>query len=276
LGLSVRRQTSNVASLITVVLELLLAPALVGVSTYAASRWDDRVGGVISAFPAIVGPLLLVGATTHGSDFAARAATGVLIGLVSLSGFVVAYARVSRRCAWPRAFVAGWAVATILSLVSNAVAVAWGAALVLALVSLIVAYWTMPRTLMASTGQDSVRLGVLARMGTAAVLIAALSAAADRLGPAVGGLLAALPILASILACATHREYGSAAATDLLRGMVTGLVGFAIFCAIVAALVVPMGIASAFGLALVGACASQLGALSLGRRAPVAWSAEHC
>ncbi len=67
------------------VLQLLVAPALVAAATLAARRWSPRVGGVVSAFPAIVGPVLLIGADAHGTAFAARAATGTLLGLVALA-----------------------------------------------------------------------------------------------------------------------------------------------------------------------------------------------
>ena len=59
-------------------LDLLLAAALgaslVAVSTIAAARWGHVVGGVLSAFPLIVGPVLLVAAERHGTAFAATAA----------------------------------------------------------------------------------------------------------------------------------------------------------------------------------------------------------
>jgi hypothetical protein len=73
-----------------------------------------------------------------------------------------------------------------------------------------------------------------------------LTAAASRLGPVVGGVLAALPVLASILAAFTHARYGPDAVVELLRGMLGGMAGFACFCALVAALVEPAGIAAAF------------------------------
>ena len=47
------------------------------------------------------------------------------------------------------------------------------------------------------------------RMVLTAVLVVSLAAAASRLGPVVGGMLAALPALASILAVFTHEQHGA-------------------------------------------------------------------
>jgi hypothetical protein len=63
-------------------LQFVVAPGLVGAATLAARRWGLRLGGLVSAFPAIVGPLLLIAAHEHGTAFAAKAASGTLLGLV--------------------------------------------------------------------------------------------------------------------------------------------------------------------------------------------------
>src|SRR3954465_15574615 len=70
-----------------------LGASLVAVSTAAAAPWGHVIGGVLSAFPLIVGPVLLVAAERHGTAFAARTAAATLLGLIALSGFALAYAR---------------------------------------------------------------------------------------------------------------------------------------------------------------------------------------
>ena len=64
----------------------LLAASLVGGSTLAARRWGHGFGGVLSAFPLIVGPVLFLAAERHGTRFAAEAAGATLLGLVALVG----------------------------------------------------------------------------------------------------------------------------------------------------------------------------------------------
>src|SRR3954467_3031760 len=92
-------------------LQVLLAPALVAAATLAGRAWGERVGGVVSAFPVIVGPVLLIEAQRQGTAFAADAAAGTLLGLAALSGFAVAYARTAQRAGWRASLAAGWAVA---------------------------------------------------------------------------------------------------------------------------------------------------------------------
>jgi hypothetical protein len=94
-------------------------------------------------------------------------------------------------------------------------------------------------------------------MGATAGLVATLAAASAELGPHVGGILTALPVLASILAVFTLAQHGRHALNDLLRGMVTGMAAFVVFCSLVAALVQPAGVALGFSLAVLGALAAQ-------------------
>ncbi|MEO8687042.1 MAG: hypothetical protein ABI611_02345 [Solirubrobacteraceae bacterium] len=85
---------------------------------------------------------------------------------------------------------------------------------------------------------------------------------ATRPAPNVGRILAALPVLASILAVFKLAQRGGAALQDLLRGTAA----FIVFCAPSAALVQPAGIAIAFAAAVLGALAAQAGALRLTAR----------
>jgi hypothetical protein len=115
---------------------------------------------------------------------------------------------------------------------------------------------------------------MLTRMLLTAALVIALAAAGAALGPIVGGMLAALPVLASLLAVFTHRRDGGDAATSLLRGAVAGMAGFVAFVEVVAVLIVPAGT----GVAFVGATAAAVlvqglaGAIAF-TRAPAAWRA---
>ena len=99
-------------------LDLLLAASLgaslVAISTIAAARWGHVIGGVLSAFPLIVGPVLLVAAERHGTAFAARTAAATLLGLIALSGFALVYARAARRLGWRSSVALAWLVAAAL------------------------------------------------------------------------------------------------------------------------------------------------------------------
>ena len=238
--------------------ELLLAPALVAIATLVARRWGEQAGGVVSAFPAIVGPVLLILALAHDRRFAAQAANGTLLGLVSLAAFALAYGRAARGHDWPASLLAGWACAGIAGL---AVGLGAGGArspagLLVAAAALTLAHRGLPRTVEApAAGRPGRGMGVAARMATAAVLVALLSVAAGALGPVAGGMLAALPVLACVLAVFTHRDAGAAAAVGLLRGMLAGMAAFVIFCQLIAMVIVPYGTAVAFTAATLAALA---------------------
>jgi hypothetical protein len=232
--------------MVEAVVQVLLAPALVAAATLAGRAWGERTGGVVSAFPVIVGPVLLIEARTQGTAFAADAAAGTLLGLTALSGFAVAYARSARRTGWRTSLAAGWAVAAGIGAVIVALGPTPLAGPPVAAISLVLAYRALP-------GADAVlrpgpawRGDLAARMAVTSVLVVGLVVAADALGPTAGGVLAALPTLASVLPVFTQRGGGAGAVAELLRGMLHGMAGFVVFCVLVAVLVDRTGIPGAF------------------------------
>jgi hypothetical protein len=112
-----------------------------------------------------------------------------------------------------------------------------------------------------------------ARMVLTAVLVVSLAAAASRFGPVVGGMLAALPALASILAVFTHEQHGPQALAFLLRGMLSGMAGFVVFCAVVAVLVDRAGVGATFTAAALAAVCVQAASARAASRPPLPGSA---
>lgn len=88
--------------------KVLLAPSFVVLASLAGRRFGMRVSGFVGGMPFVAGPILLAYALQHGRGFAAHAATGTLLGLVSLMGFVVAYGRLARRLPWHLSLPLGW------------------------------------------------------------------------------------------------------------------------------------------------------------------------
>jgi hypothetical protein len=243
---------------VIVAAQILLAPLLVAVATLATRRWGAAVGGVLSAFPAIVGPVLLLLAHTRGPAFAAEAARGTLAGLVGLAAFVAVYGRACPRRPWPVCVGAGWVAAAGAAAVVAPLRPGVLAALVLAAGSLVAAYLALPRQRVA--GRVAMP-SLPQRMVLTAGLVVALAAAAPGVGALVGGMLAALPVLACVLAAGTHAEHGAEHAIALLRGMVAGMAGFVLFCVIVATAAASP---ASFAAATVTALAAQ--AVALRRR----------
>src|SRR5262245_30842511 len=81
-------------------LKLTLAPLLVAVATLVARRWGPKAGGILVGFPLTTGPIFVFLAIDQGLDFAQRAVVGILLGLVGLAAFALAYALVSLRAGW--------------------------------------------------------------------------------------------------------------------------------------------------------------------------------
>jgi hypothetical protein len=227
------------------VLKLTLAPGLVAATTLAARRWGPLVGGWLGGLPVVVGPILLAFALERGSAFAADAAAGALLGLLSLNAFVLAYGWSARAMGWLPAVALSWAAFALATAALEPVAVPPGVALVLVCASFGAAAALLPRT-GAEAGGSAPRLDLLLRVAATAALVLVLTGLAGALGPRLSGLLAAFPVLATVLAAFTHAQDGAGATAEFLRGLVTGLAAFAVFCFVVAVLLPSAGVAAAF------------------------------
>ena len=245
-----------------------LAACLVGVSTLTTRVWGHTIGGIVSAFPLIVGPVLFLAARREDAAFAAQTAVATLLGLVALSGFALAYGRSSSRWGWLPSAALGWAAAAAIGLVAARIETGLLGALAAAMLSIALARSALPRG--AATGPPRALPGweLPARMAMTALLIVAITLAGERFGPIAAGILAALPTLASVLAVFTHARDGHDALLSLLRGMLAGLAAFVIFCAAIAVLIEPAGVALAFVLATSAAVLAQLVTARLVATAP--------
>lgn len=243
-------------------LELSLAPLLIGACCYAAQRWGDRTAGLLSGVPAIAGPLLLAVGCERGQRFAAATAAAIVTGLVSLAGFCLLYALVARRARWPLALLAGWSAAASLSALTLALSPGPVAGLLATAAAL-----ALVRALSAAGDEQPVarsrRVSLPANMALGACLVALLALTARALGPQLGGAVAALPVVVSVLAVSAHRSAGAAGAVVLLAAIPSAMVGFVAFCETVALLAVPAGLAFALAAATLLALSAQAVALSL-------------
>jgi hypothetical protein len=250
------------------ILAACFASMLVACSSLAARRWGLRIAGIVSAFPAIVGPVLVLVAVEHGPDAAARNAEGTLLGLVGLAAFTAAYGRTAMRGGWITSLLIGWTAAVVAGLA--AAAVGSGAGWPIGLLAASLSLWLAHRTLTPGPGapapmvvrqSSDARTHVLGRMALTALIVVALTAAVRVLGPLAGGILGALPVLASLLAVLTHRGIGAEAAVALLRGTLAGMTGFVAFCQIVALLITREPLVPVFAAATLAALLAQAPAL---------------
>ena len=228
-------------------LKVALAPAFIGILSLIAVRYGHRAAGWLVALPVNTGSILLVLSLTEGVHFAAGAALGALLGIVSLSAFSIGYARSALRLPWPACLaiaVGAFAVSTaLLSFAPEIVLLDLAAAVAAVGVVLVV----LPRPVETASTPMAPRWEIPLRMVTAAVLVLAVTTAADQLGPQLSGLVSPIPVFTITLVLFTHSREGPGPIFVFLTGLQYGLFSFAAFCAAAGVLFVPFGAATALG-----------------------------
>jgi hypothetical protein len=245
---------------VTLLLKLLLAPLLVVGSSVAGRRWGAAVAGTLVALPIVAGPILFITCLEQGPRFGARAASASLLGLVSLAVFTVVFARASRRVGWVGALAAAWSATLALDLGLARLTVPPFAAFAVVLAAAWLALRVFP-TAPAEAPAAPPRWpwwDLPGRAVATAALVVAVTTAAERVGPALTGVLAPFPIATSVVAAFVLAQQGTDGAVRTLRGVPRGLLGFAVFCLLVAVLVERLGTPATFAVAVAATLAVQL------------------
>ncbi|MGP8110811.1 MAG: hypothetical protein ACLQD9_08955 [Thermoplasmata archaeon] len=230
-------------SLDLLLLKVSIAPVFIAIISLIARRYGHRAAGWLVALPINTGSILVILALTEGTAFAATAAAGALLGIISLCAFAFGYARSALRYRWPVCLgiaTVGFVVCTLLlSKVPELVPVDLaGVALALVLVVAI-----LPKSDEAATAPPIPRWEIPMRMLTAALLVLTITTGAGSLGPQLSGLLSPIPVFTITLVIFTHSRQGPAPVFVFLKGLQYGLFSFAAFCATVAVLLAPYGLA---------------------------------
>jgi hypothetical protein len=248
-------------------LKLTLTPLLVGAASLAARRWGPWVGGLITAMPLTSGPVALYLALEQGTAFAATTGKGSLGGLFAGGAFGLAYGWLAPRWSWPRSLagaMVAWAAAVVAisPLVGGSLAVLY-----------LVAFGGMALLLrLAPPAPPTASTGILppwdipARMIVSTSIVLAITGASTVLGPTLSGTLAALPVYVGVLTVFAHHLEGSAHAMGVARGLQVGLFASITFYLVLSGTIESLGIAAAFGLAIVAVAAVQACSLLLLRR----------
>jgi uncharacterized membrane protein (GlpM family) len=245
------------------VLKLALTPGLIAGASLAGRRWGGAVSGWLVGLPLTSGPIAVIFAVEHGPHFAAHGAVGSLSGASAEAAFCLAYGWSGRRGWWvglaaaTAAFGAAGAVAQSLPLgpgLPVPLLPLYGAAL--AALALVV------RLLPRLEPRDGARLApprwdLPARAIVATALVVLFTGLASTLGARLTGLLAVFPVYAAVLAVFAHRQEGQAGALAVLRGLVFGLLSFATFFFVLAALLGRIDSVAAFACATLAALGVQ-------------------
>jgi hypothetical protein len=230
--------------------KVLMAPAFVVGASLAGRRFGARVGGLVAGLPVVALPILLAYALAHGDSFAAGAAAGTLLGLISLFAFTVVYGRLASRLAWAPTMLLGWLAFAASTAILSTLSVAHGVALALALGGVAVGLALLPRpTPLPAAPPAPPRWDLPMRAACALALVLTLTAISGWLGPQLSGLLAPFPIITTVLATFTHAQRGAAETVRLLRAMMAGFGAYALFCFTLAITLRELGTAASFALA---------------------------
>ena len=246
-------------------LKIILAPLCIGLVTLAGRRWGPAVSGLLTGLPLTSGPVSLILALQYGRAFAARAATGTLVGEVSVCAFCLAYTIAARRTNWPLSVLAASAAYLAATLVWNEFTWSLLPAFAFLLLAIAVVARCIPQRPVAQNAFHPPRWDLPARMVLVTVFVLALTTVADTLGPQLSGLLAPFPVFATVLATFTHRQQGPEAAAQLLRGVVVGMSASACFLLMVGGLVTRMAVGPTYVLAAIAAIGASAVALQLKR-----------
>jgi hypothetical protein len=246
--------------------KLILTPLLVGSASLAGRRWGAALSGWLVAMPLTSGPIALFIALDAGAGVARDAAHGSLLGAVAQVAFAAVYTAASRRLGWIRSlttasvafFVVGFATPSLAPVVTYL--------LLLAAVGLFL-WISRQRHARAGAVTSLPAWDIAARVVVATALVVAISSLAPFVGGHVSGVLATFPVYASVLATFGHLTRGPGEAAEVLRGLVTGLIGFGAFFLGLGALLAVTGIAVSFLGAFVIGLAVQAATLPLLRLA---------
>jgi uncharacterized membrane protein (GlpM family) len=247
----------------SLILKLVVTPALIGAASLAGRRWGAAVGGWLVGIPFTSGPIALFLALDHGASFAASASVGMLLGTISQAIFCLAYSwSASRGVPWLASFGSGCVGFAASTVVLHLLSVPLMPASLATLLALAVVLLLVPRTPDKSDESESPatsppRWDIPARMVVATVFVLLLTAVAPVLGPYLSGLLSPFPLFGAVLVVFVHRSEGATSAMKLLRGLLFGLFAAAGFFVALSALIEPLGIGLGFAAATATALVAQ-------------------
>ncbi len=236
--------------------KLILTPLLVASTSLAGRRWGAALSGWLIALPLTSGPIAFFIAIELGPKVATAAAAGSLLGAIGQVAFCVAYTRASARVGWRVALP----VAALAFVVVGVVAPPLPAPVLFGglLASIAAGLWaTRDIPITVSTAAVAPPWDIPARVAVATLLVLGISTAAPLIGGRASGILATFPVYGAVLATFAHQLRSSADAAAVLRGLMTGLLGFGMFFLLLGLLLEATDLGIAFGAAGLAALVVQ-------------------
>jgi hypothetical protein len=247
-------------------LKLTLAPILVAMATLATRRWGPSVGGIVVGLPLSTAPIFLFLAIDQGLDFAERAAIGILFGLLGVAAFAIVYVLASCRVQWPVALALAAAAFFAASAGAGQFPAGVFEAGLTAYVALLIAVALIRRPQLTAAKVPSLWWDIWFRMGAAAALTLAITAAAERLGPLLSGIVGTYPVVTTVVTTFTHRQMGREAAVAMMRSSVLAWFGFVSCFLVIGFTLKSYGLAASLCLGALAAVGTTIVVLWIDRR----------
>lgn len=243
----------------TLLLKLIITPALIGTASLAGRRWGHSISGWLVALPLTTGPITFFLALTHGAAFAAAAAAGTLAGGFSQAAFVLCYARLAPHWKWLPTLVASILSFAVITAALQQLNISLLLLYPCVFLAFTLAIRLLPRTQSPMNPTDSLpaRWDIPLRMVIATVFVVLITGLASNLGPRLTGLVSPFPIFTATLAAFAHHQSGLDATVNVLRGLLMGLFSFASFFFVLAVMLQPAGILPAFIVAILAVIVLQ-------------------
>jgi hypothetical protein len=183
----------------------------------------------------------------EGDAFASEASRAIMLGIISVLIFCLAYSRMAVHLAWVPSVVGGLGLFFVSTYFLDLTNVSLAVGFVTVFVVLSASLALIPRV-----GSDSKLSSVSptwdipARMVSATTLVFIITGVAPLLGPQLTGLLTPFPIYAITLAVFVHRLESGTQAVRLLRGVVAGSFTFAVFFLVISTTILSWGMGASF------------------------------
>src|SRR3989454_8886069 len=238
------------ASSPSLLLRVVLTPALIATATLVGRRWGETMSGWLVGLPLTSAPVVFFLALDQGTTFAPPPSLAVLLGTISQAAFALTYARVAKRTGWLPAVAAGsftFALATVgFQQVRLSALPAYGAVIASLVIGILfMRQGESPAATVAVTPDWDLPVRIVLATG----LVLVLTGIAPSIGAHLSGLLSPFPVYAGVLTIFAHHQVGGAAATKVLRGLLLGLFAFASFFLVLALGLDRFGIGASFALA---------------------------
>lgn len=237
--------------LVTFLLKLFFVPIFIAAVSLAGRRWGPTVSGWLIGLPLTSGPVAFFLTLERGTVFASAASQSIMVGIMSVFIFCLAYSWSAMRLRTLPSILLGFgaflACTYLLQIASLPLMIGFPSALFVLAISLLL----MPHVHGTKVQVLNLRWELPARIIFATALVFLITGVAQALGAQLTGLITPFPVYAATLAAFTHRFQGREQAVLLLRGVIAGSFTFIAFFLVLSLTLVAWGVAVSF-LAAIG------------------------